>query len=189
MVVQWETVGLLVGHGDLLLGLRCDARDSRVHSGGLRSCFELSGDNPECSVLAASHIVQLGWGQPGLPGLGSVVECTEVKGPIDLEELVFPPAHFLEVSEESNRKLLEAAVTSGPKERALSMVTPRNFGSGVVLREDPSSCNEGCQRAPFEFTLASVEGKLLEPTPPCHVCYNFLYGCFSGFFIGVAAEE
>ncbi len=30
MMVRWETVGILVGHGGLLLGLRCDARNSRL---------------------------------------------------------------------------------------------------------------------------------------------------------------
>ncbi len=41
------------------------------------------------------------------------------------------------------------AATCGPKERALSMVTPRNFGREVVLRVFPSSCTDGCQRASF----------------------------------------
>ncbi len=45
----------------------------------------------ECSVLEAFQLVQSGWGQPGLPGWGSVVDDTEVKCPIDLEELIFPP--------------------------------------------------------------------------------------------------
>ncbi len=81
-------MGLLVGHGGLLLGLRCDAREPRLKWGG----FELSGDAAECSVLAAFQLVQPGWGQPVLPGWDSVVDNTEMKGPIDLEELVFPPA-------------------------------------------------------------------------------------------------
>ncbi len=46
----------------------------------------------ESSVLAAFQLVQSGWGQPGLPGWGSVVENTDMKVPIDLEELIFPPA-------------------------------------------------------------------------------------------------
>ncbi len=87
-------MGLLVGHGSLLLlNLRCNARDSRLYLEALkRSGFVLSGDDSESSVLAAFKLVQSGWGQPGLPGWGSVVENTEMKGPIDLEELVFPPA-------------------------------------------------------------------------------------------------
>ncbi len=31
-MIRWETIGLLVGHSGLMLGLRCDARDSRLHS-------------------------------------------------------------------------------------------------------------------------------------------------------------
>ncbi len=86
-------MGLLVGQGSLLLNLRCNARDSRLYPAGLKTgSFELSGDDSEGSVLAAFQLVQSGWGQPGLPGWGSVVENTEMKGPIDLEELVFPPA-------------------------------------------------------------------------------------------------
>ncbi len=73
------------------MGLRWDARASRLHSEDLKSiCFELSGDNPECSVLAAFQLVQSGRGQRGLPGWGSVVDNTEAKDPIDLEEFVFP---------------------------------------------------------------------------------------------------
>ncbi len=84
---------LLVGHGGLLLGLRCDARDPRLYPEGLKGGgFELSGDDVKSSVLVAFQLVQSGWGQPGLPGWGSVVDNTEMKGPIDLEELVFPPA-------------------------------------------------------------------------------------------------
>ncbi len=83
-------MGLLVGHGSLLLGLRCNARDSRLHPEGLKGGgFELSGDDAESSVLAA---FQLGWGQPGLPGWDSVVDNTAMKGPIDLDELIFPLA-------------------------------------------------------------------------------------------------
>ncbi len=86
-------MGLLVGHGRLLLNLRCNARDSRLYPEGLkRGGFELSGDDSESSVLAAFQLVQSGWSQPGLPGWGSVDDNTEMKGPIDLEELVFPPA-------------------------------------------------------------------------------------------------
>ncbi len=92
-VIRWETMGLLVGHDSLLLGLRCNARDSRLYPEGIkRGVFEMSGDDAESSVLAAFHLVQSGWGQPGFPGWGSVVENTEMKDPIDLEELVFPPA-------------------------------------------------------------------------------------------------
>ncbi len=73
-VIRWETVGLLVGLGGLLLGLGCNARDSRLYPKGLKRVgFELSGDDEESSVLAAFQLVQAGWGQPGLPGGGSVV--------------------------------------------------------------------------------------------------------------------
>ncbi len=51
--------------------------------------FELSADNGEYSVLAPFKQVQSGCGQPALPGWGSVVENSEVKGPIDLQKLVF----------------------------------------------------------------------------------------------------
>ncbi len=62
-------------------------------TGGLkRGGFELPGDDSESSVLAAFQLVQSGWGQPGLPGWGSVVDNAERKGPINLEELVLPPA-------------------------------------------------------------------------------------------------
>ncbi len=84
-------MGLLVGHGSLLLGLRCNARDFHLYPEGLKSGgFDLSGDDAESPVLAAFQLVQLGWGQPGLPGWGSVVDNTEMKGLIDL----FPPAPF-----------------------------------------------------------------------------------------------
>ncbi len=86
-------MGLPVGHGSLVLNLRCNARDSRLYPEGLkRGGFELSSDDAESSVLADFQLVQSGWGQPGLPGWGSVVENAEMKGPIDLEELIFPPA-------------------------------------------------------------------------------------------------
>ncbi len=61
-------------------------------SGLKRGGFELPGDDAESSALAAFQLVQLGWGQPGLPGWGSVVDNTEMKGEIDLDELIFPPA-------------------------------------------------------------------------------------------------
>ncbi len=84
---------LLVKHDSLLLGLRCNARDSCHFPEGLkRGGLELSGDNAESSVLAAVQLDQSGWGQPGLRGWGSVVDNTEVKGPIDLEELIPPQA-------------------------------------------------------------------------------------------------
>ncbi len=96
-MVRWESIGLIVGHGSLLLNFRCNDRDSRLYPEGLkRGGFELSGDDSESSVLAAFQLVQSGWGQPGLPGGGSVVENTEMKGPIDLEELVFRPAPSFE---------------------------------------------------------------------------------------------
>ncbi len=92
-VIRGESMGLLVGHGSLLLGLRCNARDSRLYPEGLMGGdFELSGDDAESSVLAAFQLVQSGWGQPGLPVWGSVVDSTDMKDPIDLEELIFPPA-------------------------------------------------------------------------------------------------
>ncbi len=72
-------MGLLVGHGSLFLGLRYNARDSRLYPEGLKRCgFELSSDDAENSVLAAFQLVQCGWGQPGLPGWGSVVDSTEM---------------------------------------------------------------------------------------------------------------
>ncbi len=78
-MIRWETVGLLVVHSSLLLGLRCNALDSRFYPEGLkRGGFELSGDDAESSVLAAFQLVQSGWGQPGLPGWGSVVDSTEM---------------------------------------------------------------------------------------------------------------
>ncbi len=86
-------MGILVGHGSLLLGLRCNALDSRLYPEGVKSGgFELSGDNAESSVFATFQLGQSGWSQPGLPGWGSAVAHTEIKGPIDLEELIFPPA-------------------------------------------------------------------------------------------------
>ncbi len=48
--------------------------------------------------MAAFQLIQSGWGQPGLPGWDSVVDNTEVNGPIGLEELVFQ-VHLLEVRE------------------------------------------------------------------------------------------
>ncbi len=44
----------------------------------------MPGDDVESFVLAAFQLVQSGW--------GSVVDDTEVKGSIDLEELIFHPA-------------------------------------------------------------------------------------------------
>ncbi len=68
-------MGLLKGYGGLLLGFRCDARDSRLYFDGLkRGGFQMSGDDA------------------GLPGWSSVIDNTEMKGPIDLQKLVFPPA-------------------------------------------------------------------------------------------------
>ncbi len=65
-MVHWETMGLLVGHGGLLLGLRCDARDPRLYLEGLRKGgFDLSGDDAGSSVLTAFQVVQSDWGQPG----------------------------------------------------------------------------------------------------------------------------
>ncbi len=71
--------GFLVGHDSLLLGLPWNARDSRLYPKGLkRDGFELSGDDAESYVFAAFQRVQSGWGQPGLPGWGSVVDNTEM---------------------------------------------------------------------------------------------------------------
>ncbi len=71
--------------------VRCSG--PRLYPEGLtRGGFELSGDGAESSVLAAFQLVQSGWGQPGLSDWASVVHNTEMKGSIDLEELVFPPA-------------------------------------------------------------------------------------------------
>ncbi len=86
-------MGILVCHSGLLLALCCDVRDSRLYPEGLkRDGFELSGDDAEWSVLAPFQLVQSGWGHPGLPGWVGVVDNTEIKGPIYLEELIFPPA-------------------------------------------------------------------------------------------------
>ncbi len=86
--------------------------------------------------------------------------------------------------------------TCGPKKRALAMVTARNFGREVALRVVPSSCNDGFKWTSFELLVKKsglpftcVEGKFAVPAPFCHVRYGFLYGCFSDFFIGMAAEE
>ncbi len=60
----------------------------------------------------------------------------------------------------------------------------------------PSSFNDGCQRASFVLLVKKSTSHLLvlrvifaAPAPFCHVGYGFLYGCFSDFFVGVAAEE
>ncbi len=95
---------------------------------------------------------------------GVVLSCPEcsVRDP---EKLVFPPAYLLEVCEASTRHLLEdletTAATCGPKERALSLVTPRNLGNEDVLREGPSSCNEGYQRVSFELIVKKAPSLLL----------------------------
>ncbi len=67
-MIRWETMGLLVGHGGLLLGLRFGVQDCQLYPEGLkRGGFELSGYDAESSVLVAFQLDQLGWGQPGLP--------------------------------------------------------------------------------------------------------------------------
>ncbi len=77
----------------LVVGLALRWSGSLLYPVGLkRGGFELPVDDAENSVLAALQLVQSGWGQPGLPGWGSVVDNTETKGPIDIEELIFPPA-------------------------------------------------------------------------------------------------
>ncbi len=64
-----DSLGDRVGHGGVLLGLRCNARDSRLYLEGLkRGGFGLSGDDADRYVLPAFQVVQSGWGQPGLPG-------------------------------------------------------------------------------------------------------------------------
>ncbi len=81
-IVRWETMGLLVGHDDLFLGIRCDAWDPHLYPERIkRDSFPLSGGDVECSVLAAFQLVQSDWGQPGLPGLGSVVDNTDTNSP------------------------------------------------------------------------------------------------------------
>ncbi len=76
-MIHWETMGLLAGRCGLLLGLRCDAWYSRLYPEGLkRGGFELPGDAAESSVLADIQLVQSGWGQPGLPGWGSLIDNT-----------------------------------------------------------------------------------------------------------------
>ncbi len=98
---EGDSGGVAAGHdyscatilgSSLLLGLRCNARDSRLYPEGFkRGDFELSGGDAE----SWQRSVKSGWGQSGLPGWGSVVDNTEMKGPIDLEELVFPSdPHF-----------------------------------------------------------------------------------------------
>ncbi len=83
-------MGLLICHGSLLLGLRCNTPDFRLYPEGFkRNGFELSGDNAKSSVLAAFQLVQSGW---SLLGWGRVVDNTEMKSRNDLEELIFPPA-------------------------------------------------------------------------------------------------
>ncbi len=71
--------------------------------------------------FTAFHLVQSGWGLAGLPDWCSVVDYAEVKGPIDPDELVFPPAPLLQVSKASTLHLLveTTAATHGLKERAL----------------------------------------------------------------------
>ncbi len=93
MFCEGDSLGVDGPSHSVVLGVRCNARDSRRDPESLkRGSFELSGDEAESSVLAAFQLVQSGWGQPGMPGWGSVVDNTEMKGPIDLEELIFPPA-------------------------------------------------------------------------------------------------
>ncbi len=77
---------ILVGHVTMLGAPASILRASRGFG------YELSSDDAECSVLVASQLVPSGWGHPGLPGWGSVVDNTEATGPVELEELVFPPA-------------------------------------------------------------------------------------------------
>ncbi len=49
-MIRWETMDHLAGQCVLLLGLRCDARDSRFYSEGFkRDGFQLLGDDAERS--------------------------------------------------------------------------------------------------------------------------------------------
>ncbi len=89
------------------------------------------------------------------------------------------------------RQLSEALKTTAAKcskkERALSMVTPRNFDSEVVLREDLFSCIEGCQRASSKLLVKKAISHLLALQASLgrrlHSAthYGFLHGCFSDF--------
>ncbi len=55
-----DSLGDRADRGGVLLGLRCDARDFRLYSVGLKmGGFQLSVDGAECSFLAA---FQPGWG-------------------------------------------------------------------------------------------------------------------------------
>ncbi len=88
---------------------------------------------------------------------GSVVENTDVKGPRDLEELVFPPASLF------GGKLGEYSICVGGFRNYCSympMVTPKNFGREVVLRVVPSYCIEGCQRSSSELLVKQAASHL-----------------------------
>ncbi len=59
---------------------------------------------------------------------------------IDFEELVFPPATIKQASEASTRHSLKPldtfemiVATCGPKDRAMPLITPRNFDNVAVL--------------------------------------------------------
>ncbi len=60
-------MGLLVGHGSLLLlGLGCNARDSRLYPEGLkRGGLELSDDDAESCALPAFQLDQSGGASQG----------------------------------------------------------------------------------------------------------------------------
>ncbi len=69
---------------------------------------------------------------------------------ISLRSWSFLQSHLLEVSETSIQHLLEAletaAATYGPKERALSMVTPMNFGSEKICPPQMRTLERPCAR-------------------------------------------
>ncbi len=70
-LAHWKTIGLLVGHSGLLLGLRCDARYSRFYPEGLKmGGFKFSGDDAECSILVDTQTGPVGLGPPGVARLG-----------------------------------------------------------------------------------------------------------------------
>ncbi len=81
-MISWETMGLLVVHGSLLLGLRCNARDSRLYPEGLeRGGFELSGDDTEMMIQMfwqrSSWSSRVGASQGCSPGVTLICVATD----------------------------------------------------------------------------------------------------------------